>query len=409
MMPLYYCVGVKADIHKCHTHADAYGVRFHSRDNRIKGDPADGHPVCRRQRFDVWRMLGMVSRALSLATVTLLIGCFTAGVVAAENLDAGKSPSQIFSSTCSACHKSPRGLLKSTPASSLPGFLRQHYTTGTDMASVLSSYLISNGAADPRYQGKDQAKQKDARQRDARPDSRPDVRSDQPERSGRRPPPAAEASRPDAESAAPQGEGTRRGRDSKRFSRRHTAPEAGPADEQAPVQAATDSKTGTRHKHGKRARPIAEEAPKADQAARGDAAKEKEDVSQEAAKPEAVRSEPGKTELGKTELGKTESATPDPARSDALKDEGDKPSGEAAKPVGESSREVRSDTAKVDGSRESTGSEPAPLRPDPVTPAAPTATTAPEPSSAPAPVAPPTSTATAPAASSEAPASPSSR
>src|SRR5205085_7982924 len=111
---------------------------------------------------------GMLSRALSSATVTLLIGCLTAGVARAENLDAGKSPSQIFSNTCSACHKSPRGLLKSVSASSLPGFLRQHYTTGTEMASVLSSYLISNGAADPRYQGKDQQK-KDAKQ-DGRPD-----------------------------------------------------------------------------------------------------------------------------------------------------------------------------------------------------------------------------------------------
>src|SRR3982751_687333 len=113
-------------------------------------------PLVERQR--------MLSRALSLATVTLLIGCFTAGVARAQNLDAGKSPSQIFSSTCSACHKSPRGLLKTTSASSLPGFLRQHYTTGSDMASMLASYLISNGAADPRYQGKDQAKQKDAKQ-----------------------------------------------------------------------------------------------------------------------------------------------------------------------------------------------------------------------------------------------------
>ena len=130
---------------------------------------------------------GMLSRALSLATVTLLIGCLTAGVAAAENLDAGKSPSQIFSNTCNACHKSPRGLLKNVSASSLPGFLRQHYTTGTDMASVLSSYLISNGAADPRYQSKDQKK-------DARQDGRPD----RPDRSGRRQPsaePAQEASR----------------------------------------------------------------------------------------------------------------------------------------------------------------------------------------------------------------------
>ena len=189
----------------------------------------------------------MLSRALSSATVMLLIGCLTAGVArAGENLDAGKSPSQIFSNTCSACHKSPRGLLKNTPASSLPGFLRQHYTTGTDMASVLSSYLISNGAADPRFQSKDQSKKdarRDARQ-DARQDPRQDGRPEQPERFGRRQPPAApaqEASRPDADSA-PQGEATRRGRDAKRFGRSRTAPDAAmPEDGQVPVQAATDS------------------------------------------------------------------------------------------------------------------------------------------------------------------------
>ena len=93
----------------------------------------------------------MLSRALSLATVTLLIGCLTAGAArAVENLDAGKSPSQIFSNTCSACHKSPRGLLKNMSPSSLPGFLRQHYTTGTDMASLLSSYPdIQRGCRPP--------------------------------------------------------------------------------------------------------------------------------------------------------------------------------------------------------------------------------------------------------------------
>ena len=113
----------------------------------------------------------MLSRALSIATVTLLIGCITAvGARAQENLEAGKSPSQIFSGTCSACHKSPRGLLKNVPASSLPGYLRQHYTTGSEMASLLASFLISNGAADPRYQAKDQPKQKDAKQ-DGRPRS----------------------------------------------------------------------------------------------------------------------------------------------------------------------------------------------------------------------------------------------
>src|SRR5436190_9185139 len=104
----------------------------------------------------------MLSRALSLATVTLLIGCLTAAAVwAVENLEAGKSPAQIFAGTCNACHKSPRGLLRSVPASSLPGFLRQHYTTSSDMASVLASYLVSNGAADTRYQAKEAKQGKD--------------------------------------------------------------------------------------------------------------------------------------------------------------------------------------------------------------------------------------------------------
>src|SRR5439155_1332211 len=90
------------------------------------------------------------------------MGCLTAVAVrAVENLEAGKSPAQIFAGTCNACHKSPRGLLRSVPPSSLPGFLRQHYTTSSDMASVLASYLVANGATDTRSQGKEAKQGKD--------------------------------------------------------------------------------------------------------------------------------------------------------------------------------------------------------------------------------------------------------
>ena len=331
---------------------------------------------------------GMLSRALSLATVTLLIGCLTAGVArAVENLDAGKSPSQIFSNTCSACHKSPRGLLKSVSASSLPGFLRQHYTTGTDMAAVLSSYLISNGAADPRYQSKD-AKQKDqARQKDAKQDGR----ADQPDRFGRRQPPAApaqEVARPDAE-GTPQGEGGRRGRDARRFARPQAAPDAAKPDGQAPAQAATDSKSGVRQKQGRRGRPPATQEPaKTAPAAPGDAANE--DASRDAAKAETATTDPAKTDAIKT---------------DGVNGEGDKPARDAAKPAGETekpAREDRSETTKVDAAKENAGSEPNPLRPDPVpavTSASPaSATTAPEPGSSAASSPPATVTAPAPPA-----------
>lgn len=93
----------------------------------------------------------MICRALGFAAVLLLVcGGLARPVQAQENLDAGKSPSQLFAGNCSACHKSPRGLLKTIPAGSLQGFLRQHYTTSPEMAGVLAGYLSANGVGDSR-------------------------------------------------------------------------------------------------------------------------------------------------------------------------------------------------------------------------------------------------------------------
>jgi hypothetical protein len=272
-------------------------------------------------------MQGMLSRALSLATVTILIGCFTAGVARAQNLDAGKSPSQIFSSTCSACHKSPRGLLKTTPASSLPGFLRQHYTTGSDMASMLASYLISNGAADPRYQGKDK--------RDARQDRRQqEGRPEQPERLGRRQP-AQESERPDAE-VRPQGEGARPGREGRRYGRSRAAPEAAqPTDRQAPLEAATDSKPVGRQKQGRRHRSAPQEAPRTEQTVPGDAAKSG-DVSPDASKSESAATDSGRPVSTRPD---TDSAKSESHKTDGYTIDGERPGGDQAKSAGERSRE----------------------------------------------------------------------
>jgi hypothetical protein len=100
----------------------------------------------------------MLSRKLISAVVALLTGCFVSPA-GAQNLEAGKTPSQIFSQTCSLCHKSSRGLLKTVPPGSLAGFLRQHYTTSTDMAAMLSAYVLSNGATDARHGGDNLTKQ----------------------------------------------------------------------------------------------------------------------------------------------------------------------------------------------------------------------------------------------------------
>jgi hypothetical protein len=126
----------------------------------------------------------MVCRALGFAAVLLLIcGGLARPVQAQENLDAGKSPSQLFAGTCSACHKSPRGLLKTVPAGSLPGFLRQHYTTGPDMAGVLAGYLVSNGANDTRATGGKSGR--DSRS-ETRSEAKPEAGAAPVERTGRR-------------------------------------------------------------------------------------------------------------------------------------------------------------------------------------------------------------------------------
>ncbi|HKA79048.1 MAG TPA: hypothetical protein VKD43_03405 [Xanthobacteraceae bacterium] len=87
--------------------------------------------VSRVNRFVPW-MIGVAIAAAANAAQ------------AQSNLDAGKSPAQIFSNTCNACHRSAREL---RPTSA--GFLREHYTTGAQEAASMAAYLASVGS-DPR-------------------------------------------------------------------------------------------------------------------------------------------------------------------------------------------------------------------------------------------------------------------
>jgi hypothetical protein len=274
----------------------------------------------------------MLGRALSLATVTLLTGWFAMSPVWAQtqNLEAGKSPSQIFSGTCNACHKSPRGLLKTVAPGSLAGFLRQHYTTSSDMASTLSSYLVSNGASDTRGgRDKPSTEPKPA-------EARSGPGSDQPDRQGRKMRPGSqEAAKPDADGSA-QGEPARQGR--KRLARPSEGPdEAKPAvDGQVPAQMGDDRKLSSR-RLSKRGRPGGEEQP----AAKTD---------------EAPKAEPARDDKPKSETAKEEGAKP----------EGTKPAGEGKPETAKSSEPAKSEAAKTDNS----GAPPV-LRADPVPPVTP--------------------------------------
>ena len=233
----------------------------------------------------------MLSRARLFAAVTLFGSCLAGPTAFAQatNLEAGKSASQLFAGTCNACHKSPRGLLKTVSPGSLPGFLREHYTTSGDMASQLSSYLISNGASDP----------KQAKQGSDKPgaDKQGQGGNDQADRQGRknRNAPPQEAARPD-DAVAP-GEGGRQPR--KRLGR-----QGEPADEaMTPPQAAGPE--GRRAKRsGRPGQPGTDEPPMANEPARMEPPKadsSKSEPATDKAKPEAPRVETGTAERPKSD------------------------------------------------------------------------------------------------------------
>jgi len=79
------------------------------------------------------------------------VGCLAAALQitiadAQGNIDAGKTPAQIFGDTCSACHRSARELRRASAS-----FLRAHYTTGSDEAAAMANYLAGlGGGSDPR-------------------------------------------------------------------------------------------------------------------------------------------------------------------------------------------------------------------------------------------------------------------
>jgi len=286
----------------------------------------------------------MGSRTLWMAALLFAMSSALAErAKAQENLDAGKSPSQIFAGTCTACHKSPRGLMKTVSPGSLPGFLRQHYTTSSNMAGVLASYLISNGATDTRYAvGQPNPQQKGAKDgvkdatREARTDARSAPLSDQPDHPGRRQHPGGAASqeapdprqaaRPDAEGTAPQAEPAGHlGRNSRQRLARPTEPPDATRPEmdgQTPPQAAVERgpdgrRLSAKQRLSKRGR-SGEELPKTDM---------KTDIKPDSPRDEPAGMEPAKGEPAKTDAAKTDAAKTDAAKGDVDKVESVRPDG----------------------------------------------------------------------------------
>jgi hypothetical protein len=93
----------------------------------------------------LWSWLSL-RRWLSIGAAVALPGI----ALAQTDYSAGKSPQQLFAGDCAACHQSPQGLARGRDASTLTGFLRDHYTTKVEWAGVLANYLVGLGGTRPR-------------------------------------------------------------------------------------------------------------------------------------------------------------------------------------------------------------------------------------------------------------------
>jgi hypothetical protein len=87
-----------------------------------------------------------VPRLMSWTVACLAAALQISAADAQGNIDAGKTPAQIFGDTCAGCHRSARELRRASAS-----FLRSHYTAGSDEASAMANYLAGvGGGGEPR-------------------------------------------------------------------------------------------------------------------------------------------------------------------------------------------------------------------------------------------------------------------
>lgn len=91
---------------------------------------------------------GVVSTIGTLAASAIFPVLFPVLAHAQVNIDQGKPASEIYSSVCAVCHKTPRGLAPGKNSLALTSFLSQHYTASREQAAALASYVLSSGGAE---------------------------------------------------------------------------------------------------------------------------------------------------------------------------------------------------------------------------------------------------------------------
>jgi hypothetical protein len=63
--------------------------------------------------------------------------------LAQENIDAGKTPAELYAQDCAICHKTSHGLSRAGGLFGLQNFLREHYTASKESAAAIAAYLVA--------------------------------------------------------------------------------------------------------------------------------------------------------------------------------------------------------------------------------------------------------------------------
>src|SRR6516162_2500045 len=74
-------------------------------------------------------------------TISSLALCVASSAGAQGNLDQGKTAAQLYASACATCHKSPQSVSRTNRFFGLESFLREHYTSSRESATILAAYL----------------------------------------------------------------------------------------------------------------------------------------------------------------------------------------------------------------------------------------------------------------------------
>lgn len=85
--------------------------------------------------------MSAIGYALALLIMAVAVAAPTRAQ--AQNLDQNKSGPKLFAATCADCHRSARGLAKGRFSITLSYYLRQHYTSNSESAQLLTAYLQS--------------------------------------------------------------------------------------------------------------------------------------------------------------------------------------------------------------------------------------------------------------------------